>query len=415
MPQARKNVDISVTEKKEIEEKVVALEEINKNMEILFREIEAKNRELVQLNAVKSDFVSVVSHEIRTPMNGILGFAALLSRTKLDEKQTDYVDTIIASGNLLLRLIDDILDLARIEKGKLTLEYIPFDFTELVADAVGMFNDTKAVEKPVEFVGYVAADVPRSLHGDPVRIKQILLNLLGNANKFTERGRIAVTVSSMPSEHDGYVTVLMSVSDTGCGIKEEHQEKIFENFTQADSTVKRRFGGSGLGLSIVRSLAQLMNGDVSVVSEEGKGSTFAVTMHLQTAKKVAHDLTDVCQAGAKKILLVDNADDFVLFCRETFKRRGYCSVVVRNSLDAFCELKNSVFCGIVVSAQSVENGGLDLISFVRGTLRANTLIFVVSEHPDEIKRRQLIGAGADVCIRKPSSEEEFEKAIDGYF
>lgn len=254
------------------------LQETLDEMEIRNSELQTGRREALQANVMKSEFLANVSHEIRTPLNGIIGFSELLARTQLTEQQEDYLSTIYTSSDDLLKILNDILDLSKIDAGKLIIEKINVNLRDVLEEVFARLAP-QAAEKELSFNYLIYSDVPVNIINDSLRLRQILSNLLSNAIKFTKQGGVSVRVSVINSS-DSHASICFEVQDTGIGMTEEQSKKIFSAFTQGDSSTARNYGGSGLGLVISRALVEAMNGEITVSSQNGQGSTF--TFHIET-------------------------------------------------------------------------------------------------------------------------------------
>ncbi|MEE4251763.1 MAG: 7TM diverse intracellular signaling domain-containing protein [Alcanivoracaceae bacterium] len=250
-------------------------------------------------NQAKSEFLATMSHEIRTPMNGVVGMVDLLRRTPLDSQQSQYVDTIAQSTESLLCVINDILDYSRIEAGKMSLEMVETDLPELIDDCISLFA-LPSVQKQIDLLTFIDSRVATRIITDPMRLKQILTNLLSNAFKFTEQGQISISVSVRHSSTEGQ-QLMFEVSDSGIGISDEQQQRLFKAFTQADASTSRRYGGSGLGLTISKQLCELFHGEIGLTSAVGCGSTFWFTIRADTVHAPMHSNP----LAGKSLLLID--------------------------------------------------------------------------------------------------------------
>ncbi|MCD6460597.1 ABC transporter substrate-binding protein [bacterium] len=252
--------------------RAAALEKSRRSLIAIMHDLEKEQQKALQASRAKSDFLANMSHEIRTPMNAVIGFSNLLKKSKLDEKQKEFVMNIISSGEHLMNIINDILDFSKIESGKIELEKIDFDPRFLIDDIFNVVSD-KVKEKNINTFVEIANDIPCVLKGDPTRLRQILINLLNNAVKFTKKGVISINVS-VKTKNSKNVNLLFSLRDTGIGIAEEKLKMIFDSFTQTDTSTSRNYGGTGLGLAICKKLVKQMKGDIYVNSKYGKGSEF---------------------------------------------------------------------------------------------------------------------------------------------
>jgi signal transduction histidine kinase/CheY-like chemotaxis protein len=305
--------DMDITERKQAEEE---LERINAELEQQMDFTEQLAAKAEKATLAKSAFLANMSHDIRTPMNGVIGMTNLLLDTHLDHEQEHYAELIRSSGESLLTLINDILDLSKIEAGKLELEMLDFDLIHLLDDIAAAIA-IRTHEKGLELLCAADPDVPALLRGDPGRLRQILTNLLGNAIKFTQQGEVTVRVTKLHETQDE-VTLLFAVRDSGIGIPDDKIGLVFNEFTQTDVSITRQYGGTGLGLAISKQLAELMGGEIGVESEAGSGSEFWFTVRLKIQPGGSVNETPIPDSlkGVRILVVDDNAA-----CREILKTR----------------------------------------------------------------------------------------------
>ncbi|MFN8587073.1 MAG: ATP-binding protein [Candidatus Eisenbacteria bacterium] len=377
-----------------------------------------RNQELaVQASRAKSEFLATMSHEIRTPMNGVSGMASLLLDTPLTAEQKEFAGTIKSSADSLLAIINDILDFSKIEAGKMTLEPVAFDFRRACADIVDLLAG-KAREKGVALELDYAPGVPQRVVGDPVRLRQVVLNLAGNAVKFTAKGHVRVRVTHAGGTGDT-AWLKVEIEDTGIGIPPEAQATIFEKFTQADGSTTRKFGGTGLGLSISRQLVALMGGDLALKSEPGKGSTFGFTVSLLVAPAGALESDSSVPALPREklgrhVLLVEDNEVNQRVAKHLLHKLGCTLEVAGNGVLALERLAAPhEFDLVLMDCQMPEMDGFEATRRYREREQGADRLPIIAMTANAMQgdRERCMEAGMDDYLTKPVQPSELARAL----
>ncbi|WP_416866212.1 MAG: ATP-binding protein [Imperialibacter sp.] len=400
-----------ITEQKRIEKELIEAKVAAELATTIAEEAKEKAESAAQIaeSAVKAkqQFLSNMSHEIRTPMNAIIGFTKVVLKTDLSAKQREYLTAIKISGDSLIVLINDILDLAKVDAGKMIFEEIPFKLASSLSAMLHLF-ETKIQEKNLLLIKEYDETIPEVLIGDPVRLHQIILNLVSNAVKFTSKGKITVSVRMLASEEEEKVNIEFAISDTGIGITEDKLERIFDNFQQASSGTSRLYGGTGLGLAIVKQLVEPQGGSIQVKSKVGEGTTFSFTLSFGKTNQEA--VLDVIFAEPDKeikgikVLVVEDIALNQLLMKTLLDDFGFERDIADNGLIAIEKLEAKSYDIILMDLQMPEMNGFEATEYIRNTMNLKTPIIALTADVTTVDLEKCTVVGMDDYISKPVDE-----------
>lgn len=383
------------------------------------QELVEAREEAEKLARVKEQLLANMSHEIRTPLNAILGFAEQLEKTELKKNQQDFLDAIHKSSELLLSTVNDILNFTKLDAGKLRMESIPYYIEEVVKETFDTLR-IKADEKALKLEYHINDPLKQKvLLGDPLRLKQILINLVNNSIKFTEKGKVEITCTTIV-EKESEIFTKIEVKDTGIGISKDKLQTIFEEFSQADSTITRKYGGTGLGLTIVKKLTELHGGNISVTSAEGKGSAFTVMLPLQKGTKYDKvvkekpEELDVSRLQGLKVLLVDDDEMNQLLGKTILENWNINTAVAADGKEAIAKVKDDNYDLILMDLHMPELSGIDVTKYIRNMNPPKASVPIIAVTANIIKEDidKCLKAGMDDYLLKPFKEAElFGKII----
>lgn len=399
------NVSALLDDQQQFESAVVSMVDMTE-LKVLADKLRIAKEQADAASKAKGDFLANMSHEIRTPMNAIIGMSQLCLQTALAPKQQHYLEKIERASQSLLAIINDILDFSKIEAGKMDIESTPFQLDSLLEELSDMFSE-KAAEKPLELLFAVAPNVPRHLVGDALRLRQVLINLINNAIKFTDRGEVLLSLS-LQEQHQQAVVLRFSVRDTGIGLTREQQAKLFDSFTQADSSTTRKYGGTGLGLAICKQLVELMGGTIGVESQLGHGSTFYFSVKLSTS--TGQHLTVSQELEGMNVLVVDDNATALDIMRTMLESLGFKVDTVRSGEEAVAHCQQHAYGVVLIDWKMPSMNGLETAERILQCAPVIPRILMVSAHADAGFLSQIEQLGLAGYISKPISAS---RLLDG--
>ncbi len=413
-------IELNTALEKRVKSRTIVLEETLNKLEKSQQELIEEKDKAEYAAKAKTQFLSNMSHEIRTPMNAVIGFTKVLLETPLSEKQKEYLNTIKASGDILVALINDILDLAKIEAGKMPFEHSPFNLTTSITEVLQLF-ETKINEKKLKLKTNFSSDIPKLVVGDAVRLKQIILNLVGNAVKFTSEGQITINMLLLDKD-GGKVDIGFQVIDTGIGIPVQEHKNIFEKFQQAGGSNGKPHGGTGLGLAIVKQLVELQGGRIIVNSSENEGAAFTFNIKFKKAesKAIAKSKTKKITPPAEllnnkiSILVVEDIRPNQLLIKTLLEKLN-CVIDIADNGEIACEmLKHKKYTIILMDLQMPQMDGFEATERIRKYLMLDTPIIALTANVTTVDVKKCKAIGMNDYISKPIDENLLYKMIAKY-
>lgn len=405
--------------KKQLLEDINELQKINKKLKI---DLEEAQTDAKIVNHVKSMFLSNISHEIRTPMNGIIGMYNVLKQTKLSKEQIEFLDIINISGQNLISVIDDILDLSKIESGNLKLENKQFSINDKIEKIKNLLI-FKSKGKGINLISEHDTKIPKYVFGDAGRFKQILTNLTNNAIKYTKEGSVTIKTQLL-KDTNKHIFVKFNIIDTGIGITEKNRENLFKSFYQVDSSTTRKYGGTGLGLAISKHLTKIMGGDIGVESTFGKGSTFWFILKFNKVLKNEVDLKSkdgIQKSGSKKLSVLIVEDNLLnqRFASATLIKQGHNVDIAENGMIAIEKFKNNKYDVILMDIQMPVMDGIEAAKEIRRIEKERNIainkrvnILAVTAYVLDHDKDMCLAAGMDEYLAKPYKPQELIQLIE---